>query len=157
MTHPHLFIRIYTNRSSIVICTWAKATYCVRRTPKVVIIVGIIPLFIPVSATKSAIRLRMRISEKSKDSLAKSMNFNSIWLKNRSYYSQIEQFSLDLAIEHLVDTFLFHSFQLSLRTDNWSFACGSSTGWRPKSSRSSTPCFTLIEQALSVFFNVNYI
>ena len=40
------------------------------------------PLFIPVSATKSAIRLRMRISEKNKDSLAKSSNFPSIWLKN---------------------------------------------------------------------------
>ena len=56
----------------------------------------------------------MRISEKSKDSLAKSMNFNSIWLKNSLYHSQIEQFSFDLAIEYLADTFLFHSFQLSL-------------------------------------------
>ena len=72
------------------------------------------PLFIPVSATKSAIRLRMRISEKNKDSLAKSMNFNSIWLKNRLYYSQIEQFSFDLAIECLVDTFLFHPFNYPL-------------------------------------------
>ena len=27
----------------------------------------------------------------------------------------------------------------------------------PKVPRSNTPCFTLIEQALSVFFNVNYI
>ena len=68
------------------------------------------PLFIPVSATKSAIRLRMRISEENKDSLAKSMNFNSIWLKNRLYNSQIELFSFDLAIEYLVDAFLFYPF-----------------------------------------------
>ena len=61
--------------------------------------------FIPVSVTKSAIRLRMRIFKKNKDSLAKSMNFNSIWLKNRLYYSQIEQFPFDLAIECLVDCY----------------------------------------------------
>ena len=61
--------------------------------------------FIPVSATKSAIRLRMRIFKKNKDSIAKSMNFNSIWLKNRLYYSQIEQFPFDLAIECLVDCY----------------------------------------------------
>ena len=42
------------------------------------------------------------------------MNFNSIWLKNRLYYSQIEQFSFDLAIECLVDTFLFHPFSYPL-------------------------------------------
>ena len=113
VTHPHLFIRLYPNRSSIVICTWAKAAYCVRRTPKVVIIVGIMPLFIPVSATKSAIRLRMRIFEENKDSLAKSMIFNSIWLKNRLYNSQIELFSFDLAIEYLVDAFLFYPFARS--------------------------------------------
>ena len=71
------------------------------------------PLFIPVSATKSAIRLRKRISEKSKDSLAKSINFNSIWLKNRLYNSQIEQFPFDLAIECLVDAFLFYPFARS--------------------------------------------
>ena len=68
------------------------------------------PHFIPVSATKSAIRLRMRIFEENKDSLAKSMNFNSIWLKNRLYNSQIELFSFDLAIEYLVDAFLFYPF-----------------------------------------------
>ena len=76
------------------------------------------PLFIPVSATKSAIRLRMRISEKSKDSLAKSMNFNSIWLKNSLYHSQIEQFSFDLAIEYLVDCYYppgLRAFELSAR------------------------------------------
>ena len=71
------------------------------------------PLFIPVSATKSAIRLRMRIFEENKDSLAKSMNFNSIWLKNRLYNSQIELFSFDLAIEYHVDTFLFYPFARS--------------------------------------------
>ena len=71
------------------------------------------PLFIPVSATKSAIRLRMRIFEGNKDSLAKSMNFNSIWLKNRLYNSQIELFSFDLAIEYHVDTFLFYPFARS--------------------------------------------
>lgn len=42
------------------------------------------------------------------------MNFNSIWLKNSLYYSQIEQFSFDLAIECLVDTFLFHPFNYPL-------------------------------------------
>ena len=76
------------------------------------------PLFIPVSATKSAIRLRMRISEENKDSLAKSMNFNSIWLKNRLYYSQIEHFSFDLAIEYLVDCYYppgLRAFELSAR------------------------------------------
>ena len=76
------------------------------------------PLFIPVSATKSAIRLRMRISEKNKDSLAKSMNFSSIWLKNRLYYSQIEQFSFDLAIECLTDCYYppgLRAFELSDR------------------------------------------
>lgn len=35
------------------------------------------------------------------------MNFNSIWLKNRLYNSQIELFSFDLAIEYLVDTLYF--------------------------------------------------
>ena len=34
------------------------------------------------------------------------MNFNSIWLKNRLYYSQIEQFFFDLAIECLVDAII---------------------------------------------------
>ena len=84
------------------------------------------PLFIPVSATKSAIRLRMRISEKSKDSLAKSMNFNSIWLKNRSYYSQIEQFSFDLAIEYLVDCYYPPgpgTFELSARAVQFFKTC----------------------------------
>ena len=74
--------------------------------------------FIPVSATKSAIRLRMRISEKNKDSIAKSMNFNSIWLKNRLYYSQIEYFSFDLAIEHLAVCYYppgLRTFELSAR------------------------------------------
>ena len=41
------------------------------------------------------------------------MNFNSIWLKNRLYYSQIELFSFDLAIEYLVDAFLFYPFARS--------------------------------------------
>ena len=41
------------------------------------------------------------------------MNFNSIWLKNRLYYSQIELFSYDLAIEYLVDAFLFYPFARS--------------------------------------------
>lgn len=75
--------------------------------------------FIPVSATKSAIRLRMRIFKKNKDSLAKSMNFNSIWLKNRLYYSQIEHFSFDLAIECLADCYYppgLRAFELSART-----------------------------------------
>ena len=61
----------------------------------------------------------MRISEKNKDSLAKSMNFNSIWLKNRLYYSQIEQFSFDLAIEYLVDCYYppgLRAFELSARS-----------------------------------------
>lgn len=74
--------------------------------------------FIPVSVTKSAIRLRMRIFKKNKDSLAKSMNFNSIWLKNRLYYSQIEQFSFDLAIECLADCYYppgLRAFELSAR------------------------------------------
>ena len=60
------------------------------------------------------------LSEKNKDSLAKSMNFNSIWLKNRLYFSQIEQFSFDLAIECLVVTFLFHPFNYPLELIiNW--------------------------------------
>lgn len=33
------------------------------------------------------------------------MNFNSIWLKNRLYYSQIELFIFDLAIEYLADCY----------------------------------------------------
>ena len=41
------------------------------------------------------------------------MNFNSIWLKNRLYNSQIELFSFDLAIEYLVDAFLFYPFARS--------------------------------------------
>lgn len=41
------------------------------------------------------------------------MNFNSIWLKNRLYYSQIKQFPFDLAIEYLVDAFLFYPFARS--------------------------------------------
>lgn len=41
------------------------------------------------------------------------MNFNLIWLKNRLYFSQIEQFSFDLAIEYLVDTSLFYPFARS--------------------------------------------
>lgn len=102
------------------------AAYCVRRTPKVVIIVGIMPLFIPFSATKSAIRLRMRIFKKNKDSLAKSMNFNSIWLQNRLYYSQIEQFSFDLAIECLAD-YYYHpglrAFELSARAVQFFKTC----------------------------------
>ena len=46
------------------------------------------------------------------------MNFNSIWLKNRLYYSQIEQFSFDLAIECLVDCYYplgLRAFELSAR------------------------------------------
>ena len=46
------------------------------------------------------------------------MNFNSIWLKNRLYYSQIEQFSFDLAIEYLVDCYYppgLRAFELSAR------------------------------------------
>ena len=84
------------------------------------------PLFIPVSATKSAIRLRMRISEKNKDSLAKSMNFNSIWLKNRLYYSQIEHFSFDLAIERLADCYYppgLRAFELSARAVQFFKTC----------------------------------
>ena len=41
------------------------------------------------------------------------MIFNSIWLKNRLYNSQIELFSFDLAIEYLVDAFLFYPFARS--------------------------------------------
>lgn len=41
------------------------------------------------------------------------MNFNSIWLKNRLYNSQIELFPFDLAIEYLVDAFLFYPFARS--------------------------------------------
>lgn len=58
------------------------------------------PLFIPVSATKSAIRLRMRISRK------------------QGFFSQIEHFSFDLAIEYLVDCYYpsgLRAFELSAR------------------------------------------
>lgn len=58
------------------------------------------PLFIPVSATKSAIRLRMRISRK------------------QGFFSQIEQFSFDLAIERLTDCYYppgLRAFELSDR------------------------------------------
>lgn len=82
--------------------------------------------FIPVSATKSAIRLRMRIFKKNKDSLAKSMNFNPIWLKNRLYYSQIEQFSFDLAIECLADCYYppgLRAFELSARAVQFFKTC----------------------------------
>ena len=82
--------------------------------------------FIPVSATKSAIRLRMRIFKKNKDSLAKSMNFNPIWLKNRLYYSQIEQFSFDLAIECLADCYYppgLRVFELSARAVQFFKTC----------------------------------
>ena len=41
------------------------------------------------------------------------MIFNSIWLKNRLYNSQIELFSFDLAIEYHVDAFLFYPFARS--------------------------------------------
>ena len=46
------------------------------------------------------------------------MIFNSIWLKNRLYYSQIEHFSFDLAIECLVDCYYppgLRAFELSAR------------------------------------------
>lgn len=46
------------------------------------------------------------------------MNFNSIWLKNRLYNSQIELFSFDLAIEYLVDCYYppgLRAFELSAR------------------------------------------
>lgn len=55
------------------------------------------------------------------------MNFNSIWLKNRLYYSQIEHFSFDLAIEYLVDTSLFYPFARSQYEINLERACILST------------------------------
>ena len=66
------------------------------------------PLFIPVSATKSAIRLRMRISRK------------------QGFFSQIEQFSFDLAIEHLADCYYppgLRAFELSARAVQFFKTC----------------------------------
>ena len=64
--------------------------------------------------------------QENKDSLAKSINFNSIWLKNRLYYSQIEQFSFDLAIEHLAVCYYppgLRTFELSARAVQFFKTC----------------------------------